>query len=318
MSSNAISWALTADHTLSPTEQLVLVVIAHHFSEKTQNCWPSHRLLARETKLSLSSVNRALSRLQILGLIELSTGGQGYSNRYTLPRYTQGGVPTVEGGVPTVGIGVPTANTEQKGTEKEPKAGKEASGVNPHAKGSQMKVSQIVAKAKAKYEDMTEQTILAVKKVNGRHTAQGLGDCWRNAHGKWASGHTLGALTIKDAAQLLGAAKRAAVPLPPVIVAAMKDWGGYVSHVKHAAGVTTVPTAPSIAFFVKHVEHAVTFAGKHDAPAPVGKPVQLIAKPAPKPAAPPAKPAPALTTTKVTMNDLEDVLSDLGGPHDDA
>jgi hypothetical protein len=68
------------------------MILAFHYSETEHAAWPSHNLIASESKLGRSTVIRCLAALRDdLGLIEIEAredvGGRHTSNRYYLPDY---------------------------------------------------------------------------------------------------------------------------------------------------------------------------------------------------------------------------------------
>lgn len=71
MSTEAVAWALRADLTgkLSAEHRLVLVALADHASYDGTGAWPSKARLATRLGSSERSVQRALARLEALGLI---------------------------------------------------------------------------------------------------------------------------------------------------------------------------------------------------------------------------------------------------------
>lgn len=69
MSWQATSWAGMQSVTKTPTEQLVLVILANYAGENGQNAFPSVARLSRETRLSERAVQKTLRRLEEMGLI---------------------------------------------------------------------------------------------------------------------------------------------------------------------------------------------------------------------------------------------------------
>ena len=85
MSFSAIKWAFK--QPLSPTEKLVLLCIADHAHEKTQQCWPSLGTIAKESGLSTRSVIRSVNKLVELGLLgrtDRFSNNRQTSNIYTI------------------------------------------------------------------------------------------------------------------------------------------------------------------------------------------------------------------------------------------
>ena len=72
MSYAAMDWAQTEAPITGmskSTDRLVLIRLAHYFSEKTQVCWPSQGRLAIDLDLDKKTIRRALRRLEAAGLI---------------------------------------------------------------------------------------------------------------------------------------------------------------------------------------------------------------------------------------------------------
>jgi hypothetical protein len=76
----------------SPTTRLVLLALSHHMNQQGGSCFPSQRLLARETRLSLRAVCR---HIQIAAAEKwiLITIGMGYAKGWRKFEY-QAAVPT--------------------------------------------------------------------------------------------------------------------------------------------------------------------------------------------------------------------------------
>jgi len=66
------------------SELLVLLLIANHANDETQECWPSIETLAREARMTTRSVQRIVRRLEESGelQVELNAAPQGRSNLY--------------------------------------------------------------------------------------------------------------------------------------------------------------------------------------------------------------------------------------------
>ena len=83
-------------HDTSPTEQLVLLALAHCANDKTGQCFPSVDTLVKRTHLNRSTVRRGLDALKERGLLTWSSGGRKkrgrvLSNLYmlTLPKHSK-------------------------------------------------------------------------------------------------------------------------------------------------------------------------------------------------------------------------------------
>lgn len=68
----------------SPTDKLVLIVIANHADDDTKEAWPSIPTLARKTDLSERAVWGAIQRLKAAGRLVLMKSGRRRSNTYRL------------------------------------------------------------------------------------------------------------------------------------------------------------------------------------------------------------------------------------------
>lgn len=78
-----------SDVKITSKGQLVLYAIIDHANNKTGECYPSLKTLAKETKLSLSSVQRGIKELLLAGLIKKKArfraeNGSQTSNLYIL------------------------------------------------------------------------------------------------------------------------------------------------------------------------------------------------------------------------------------------
>jgi Fe2+ or Zn2+ uptake regulation protein len=84
---------------LGPYGLAVYQALCRHANNKSQECWPSKALLARETGMSFRSVRNALLRLEELGLIVIIPGGgEGNTNTYILTDAYMGGMHLVHRG----------------------------------------------------------------------------------------------------------------------------------------------------------------------------------------------------------------------------
>ena len=98
MSIRMISAAIDLD--LSPSDKLILILLANNANDETGDCFPSQSYLAKRSGLSLGHVNRVLKRLKSEGFVDIipqyrDDGGR-RSNRYRLYMNVIGGHITVE------------------------------------------------------------------------------------------------------------------------------------------------------------------------------------------------------------------------------
>ena len=97
MSIRMISAAIDLD--LSPSDKLILILLANNANDETGDCFPSQSYLAKRSGLARGTVNRIINRLEDGGFIEVrpqyrDDGGR-RSNRYRLTiDVTGGGVTT--------------------------------------------------------------------------------------------------------------------------------------------------------------------------------------------------------------------------------
>jgi biotin operon repressor len=98
MSIRMISAAIDLD--LSPSDKLILILLANNANDETGDCFPSQTYLAKRSGLSRGSVNRVIKRLETVGLVDTipqyrDDGGR-RSNRYRLNMNDTGGGVTTE------------------------------------------------------------------------------------------------------------------------------------------------------------------------------------------------------------------------------
>ena len=98
MSIRMISAAIDLD--LSPSDKLILILLANNANDETGDCWPSQSYLAKRSGLSLGHVNRVIKRLKSEGFVEIipqyrDDGGR-RSNRYRLYMDVIGGGVTTD------------------------------------------------------------------------------------------------------------------------------------------------------------------------------------------------------------------------------
>ena len=93
MSPKAQAWALPI-RGIKGSPKAVLMYLANRYNEKEGYAWPSISRIAKDTCLSVSTVNRALRSLEQAGLIairkqQLAADGSEFSNRYYLVGYSK-------------------------------------------------------------------------------------------------------------------------------------------------------------------------------------------------------------------------------------
>ena len=98
MSIRMISAAIDLD--LSPSDKLILILLANNANDETGDCWPSQSYLAKRSGLSLGHVNRVIKRLKSEGFVEIipqyrDDGGR-RSNRNSLYMAVIGGGVTTD------------------------------------------------------------------------------------------------------------------------------------------------------------------------------------------------------------------------------
>lgn len=76
MSIQAIAWVLE-NSTSELADRLVLLAIANHADAHGHNAWPSVDQIAKEARVSRSTVFRCLHRLSNLGEVTVTSGGHG-------------------------------------------------------------------------------------------------------------------------------------------------------------------------------------------------------------------------------------------------
>ena len=69
MSVDAVKWAWRQSTGLRSTEKYLLIYLADRYNEQQGFAWPSISRMSKDTKISKSSIKRALKRLEELGYI---------------------------------------------------------------------------------------------------------------------------------------------------------------------------------------------------------------------------------------------------------
>lgn len=328
MAVDCIRWAYTQIKTLklTPTEGFVLVTVADCINTKLRYAWPSQATLMEKTNLASSSVNRALKSLEERGLIVRKWRG-GTTTKYKL---ALDGTPTTGDGTPTVGVENPGVlpqwetihNKSKNHNQNHEEAATTAAPTPLSGKGETtmklpkgMSVAAVAAASAAEYQNVKDEEILNVARVNTKFTAAGLDRCWRLAHGKYVAGFQP-QLRQKERGQLVQAYKQVGDVLPALILLVCSDWMSFVRHAEKESGAFKMPNKPSIGHFLLYVQAAVSLALKREAEAAAPKPKthkQLLAeKQAKAPAAAPVQLiADEPASTKLTVADIEEVDSDL-------
>jgi hypothetical protein len=122
MSFQAMTWAVTQQCD-SSGEKLVLIMLANHTNSHTGQCNPSHKLLADECSMGVSTLKRHLQSLTDKGLISVIPSyqdGVNLPNRYLLK--LEGVGPNRAGGGPKLdgGVGPNRATNQEEEPVKEP------------------------------------------------------------------------------------------------------------------------------------------------------------------------------------------------------
>jgi hypothetical protein len=89
MSVKAVQWAKTWVDTLSPTERLLLILLADYYNDAKHYAWPAVPTLAQTMGVTDRTVFRCLARLKDMGLVETEkryrVSGLRDSSAYYLP-----------------------------------------------------------------------------------------------------------------------------------------------------------------------------------------------------------------------------------------
>lgn len=86
MSFEAMAWAVK-QKTANPGQQLVLLLLANHANGYSGQCNPSHKLLAEECRMGISTLKNHINGLQDIGLLSIehrSKDGVSLPNQYIL------------------------------------------------------------------------------------------------------------------------------------------------------------------------------------------------------------------------------------------
>ena len=85
MSHAATDWAMKQRLTETPTQKLVLIVLADAHNGLTGKCFPTHERIAEQSSVSVAQTKRVLKQLESLGLItKHASRGRGRASEYVL------------------------------------------------------------------------------------------------------------------------------------------------------------------------------------------------------------------------------------------
>lgn len=312
---------------LTVYENAVLWYLANMHNEEYGYAWPSQERICAICRISKATLNRALLRLEAVGAIARQPGVGHRNTKYVFPGLTSLTETPLSPPETTFGtlvshgdtIQLPKANQIQNQKTKAAPAsgsGAETTGSKPMKMPKGVSVAAIAKAAKNEYADLNDEAILDVKRVNGKFTQSGLKDCWRRAHGKYVAGH-LPALRDKEVGQLGQAYKRVGDALPGLILLCLQHWTKFTKHAATEAGAYNTPSKPSIAFFTRYVDSAMSLALKleqQDAAQPAGTTTaEHLAKMAAKTATQPVQSiAQASAPKTVSLADIEAAYDEAG------
>lgn len=252
MSFKHISWAWHQGikHGLKPSVRVTLVALAYH-AGREDTCWPSIRLLTRETGLHKRTVQVCIQQLRKLGLVAVTkrarSGGGDTSNGYKLAcahMHPPGGLTPL----PPCTSHHPLFDECNKGNGNMKKPS----------------VSDLLSQGPEEWA-----TTKSAKEVQGElpdlsdpEPGSALRWFWVKALAVADPDAYVQAMTLKDLAMLKKIGKKigyesAALHLPVVV----EHWHKFIAHVADSAGLygKTIPLNPSIPFVLKHALHVVSF-----------------------------------------------------------
>lgn len=109
LSFQAMSWAVAQD-CQNAGEKLVLIMLANYCNSHTGRCNPSHKRLAEECSMGVSTLKRHLSRLEearYIRVVSMASDGVSLPNQYDLIiTQTEGGGSKSGWGSAQIGLGV--------------------------------------------------------------------------------------------------------------------------------------------------------------------------------------------------------------------
>ena len=151
MSYSALGWA-GEQQTQTSAEKLVLFQLAWHSNQETGLCNPSVATLASETRLSPSTVKRAIAGLVRQELVELRSGREGFnqSNHYLLRWFTMSqhvGSPCTTRWFKSgsaVGSPRPTNKVKEQGIEQDIKKSSSSPSEEPSRSGMPANVREVL------------------------------------------------------------------------------------------------------------------------------------------------------------------------------
>jgi hypothetical protein len=77
-----MQWAIADDDQLTSTEKAIALVILMHRNATVGDCRPSLSTIARRSSFSQRTVERTILKLENKSVLTVTSGRQGYSNRY--------------------------------------------------------------------------------------------------------------------------------------------------------------------------------------------------------------------------------------------
>lgn len=186
-----MAWAVAQD-CQNAGEKLVLIMLANYCNSHTGRCNPSHKRLAEECSMGVSTLKRHLSRLEEAGylkVVPLSADGVSLPNQYDLTLTQTGGGGSKSGwGSAQIGLGVgpnraTNLETNQEDNQKNTHASRAASLLDDIPKEL---VRDFLIVRKAKRQPLTETAVATIRseaKKAGISMADAIRICCENS---WA------------------------------------------------------------------------------------------------------------------------------------
>ena len=271
MSGKVMKWAWPV---VLPTqsEKTMYMALAYH-ADKTGLAWPKLGQLMEKSNLTKGGARYVLRKMKQGGFISIEprygTTGRQTSNAYQLLKggYSKYDPSPVQLSLEGEGIVV----TVPHDIQLEIQEGNTNCG-EPQTGDFSMKVSQVVDKHDKPTRDKIFSKALRKK---GKLSPDGCAYLWRNCRQSAADDNGFQAeLMVKDKKALANAYGRVGEEFPDAVWNAMENWVGFTTYAEKQAGAFNCPLQPTIAFFVKFVEVAVSYT-----PNPTSGFVQLSAKP---------------------------------------
>ena len=261
MSGIAQKWAWTQQ--LPITEKLVLVVLAYH-ADDYGLAWAKSKRMRDEAGLSRSGFKVQIRKLEKRGLVErkshYSDTGRQTTNRYQLDLLGGHHMKPLPGhdSEPLPGHELMTPSGSLAGDPHDIQyyIHSDIQSIGDKSQETPVKLEDVLTEG----EKLSREDIFcnALRKSD-KLTPDGCAYLWRQCRASAGENGFQAELLIKEKKMLHRAYERVGENYNLAIWAVMSDWIGFTKFAAHHHGAFNMPTTPTINFFTKFIEAAVSF-----------------------------------------------------------